>query len=70
MFYLIFIFLIKSSKEIEKTFIDMAYFNEKLDKNTLNNFKNRINRKKLDKYLKLYPKKFRAKVMHLITLKK
>ncbi len=45
--------------DIEKTFIDMIYFKQNLDKDTIKEIKKRINRKKLNEYLKKYPKKFR-----------
>jgi predicted transcriptional regulator of viral defense system len=40
--------------DIEKTLIDMVYFKEKLDEEVIRNIK--INMKKLDLYLKRYPK--------------
>jgi hypothetical protein len=40
--------------DIEKTLIDMVYFKEKLDEEFIRNIK--INMKKLDLYLKRYPK--------------
>lgn len=43
--------------DIEKTFIDMFYFKQKMDKELLKNFRKRISKKKLEKYLKIYPKK-------------
>lgn len=48
---------------IEKTFIDMFYFKEKIDKNAFEEFKKRIDEKKLKIYLKNYPRKFREKVI-------
>ena len=47
--------------DIEKTFIDMVYFNENLNDEVIEEFNKRIDRKKLQEYLKKYPKKFRAK---------
>ena len=47
---------------IEKTFIDMIYFKQPLDKEALENFKKRIDKKKLKRYLKKYPKRFRKRV--------
>ncbi len=49
--------------DIEKTFIDMFYFNEVLSKKTLREFRKRIDEKKLFAYLKKYPKPFRRKVV-------
>src|SRR3989344_1348359 len=43
--------------DIEKTLIDMIYFKEKIDGKTLRAIKNKINRKKLDTYLKKYSKR-------------
>lgn len=48
--------------DIEKTFIDMVYFKEKLTKDAVENLRKKIDRKKLDGYLKIYPKKFKKKV--------
>lgn len=55
--------------DIEKTFIDMVYFKENITKETLSNFKKKINRKKLEKYLKNYPKKFCEKVKIYIRIR-
>ncbi len=52
--------------DVEKTFIDMIYFNEKLSEEALKNMKKRLNIKKLNFYLKKYPKKFRVKVLNLL----
>jgi len=54
--------------DIEKTFIDMIYFNQKLDKETLNNFKKIINKEKLKKYIKLYPKKYKFQINKILNL--
>lgn len=42
--------------DIEKTFIDILYFKESLDEETLKEIRKRIDRKKLEKYLERYPK--------------
>ncbi len=42
--------------DIEKTFLDMIYFKEKLSEEVLSEFKKRINKKKLFLYLKRYNK--------------
>ena len=49
--------------DVEKTFIDMAYFKEKLSEELLVVFKERISYKKLKAYLKFYPKRFRERVL-------
>ena len=54
--------------DIEKTFIDMVYFRQNLDKEIIQNFKKRIIKKKLEKYLKKYSKKFRNRVMKKFTV--
>lgn len=45
--------------DIEKTFIDMAYFKQPMDEETIKNFREKINKKKLKGYLKKYPERFR-----------
>ncbi len=52
--------------DIEKTFIDMVYFKEKLNDETLKNIKKKVNKEKLRKYLRIYPKKIRTKVLRVI----
>ena len=42
--------------DIEKTFIDMVYYRQHIDKELLKEFKKRINKKKLFLYLKRYNK--------------
>ena len=42
--------------DIEKTFIDMVYFKEKMDSDVIQEFKKRIDKNKLKRYLKIYPK--------------
>lgn len=54
--------------DLEKTFIDMVYFNEIPDKKILKKFKRRINRKKLMEYLKKYPEKIKRRVMSIADL--
>lgn len=53
--------------DIEKTFLDMIYFNQPLDKELYKVFKKRINRKKLNTYLKKYNLKVKNKVYELIN---
>jgi len=52
--------------DIEKTFIDMVYFKQYLDKETKANFMKKIDKKKLNSYLKAYPKRFRKSVLNLL----
>lgn len=52
--------------DIEKSFIDMIYFKERLDINSLSEIKRRINKIKLNSYLKVYPKKTKKKILELI----
>ncbi len=56
--------------DIEKTFIDMIYFNEPISEEALENMKNKINRRKLKGYLRKYPKKFRNKVGEVLRNEK
>jgi predicted transcriptional regulator of viral defense system len=49
--------------DIEKTFIDMVYFNEKISEEAKENIIKIINKKKLNLYLKGYAKKFRKRVL-------
>lgn len=49
--------------DIEKTFIDMAYFKEKMSSELLAAFKERLSYKKLKSYLKFYPKRFRKRAL-------
>jgi predicted transcriptional regulator of viral defense system len=50
---------------IEKTFIDMVYFRQKISKELLNSFRKRLDRKKLRALLSRYPKLIRKKVMEM-----
>ncbi|MEK6894209.1 MAG: hypothetical protein AABX10_01985 [Nanoarchaeota archaeon] len=52
--------------DLEKTLIDMVVFNQKMDKDHLNNIKNKINNKKLLNYLKKYPLNIKNRVLKLI----
>lgn len=49
--------------DIEKTFIDLVYFNEAISPEALKNIRKKADKKKLIKYLKLYPKRFRERVL-------
>ena len=48
--------------DVEKTFIDMIYFKERIDDSTLNNLKRSINKKKFNSYLKIYKPKIRKTI--------
>jgi predicted transcriptional regulator of viral defense system len=52
--------------DIEKTFIDMIYFNE-FREDTIKLFSRKLNKKKLREYLKMYDKRFRKKVIGIIS---
>jgi predicted transcriptional regulator of viral defense system len=53
--------------DIEKTLIDLVYFNEIPDKKVLKEIKKKINKGKLKAYLENYPFKLREKVYKLIS---
>lgn len=55
--------------DIEKTLIDMVYFKENIDSTTLLNIKERLDRKKLDTYLKQHPKHVREAVKRLLEIR-
>lgn len=52
--------------DLEKTFIDMVVFNQKIDGEVLKKIKNKINRKRLVNYLKKYPLKIRGRMNKLL----
>jgi len=52
--------------DVEKTLIDFVYFKEVLDKEVLNEIKRRVDRKKINKYLKRYPERIRKNVISLL----
>jgi len=52
--------------DIEKTLIDMIYFNENIPKDVIESIKNNINKPRLLSYLKKYPKRFSKKVLSKI----
>ncbi len=56
--------------DIEKTFIDLLYFKQNIEKEVLNALKKKIARTKLKQYLKPYPPFFKRKVMQLLERKK
>ncbi len=49
--------------DIEKTFIDMIYFRQYMDKEVVRVFRRKIDREKLEGYLEKYPARFRKKVL-------
>lgn len=49
--------------DLEKTFIDMFLFKQKINENVLEKFRERIDEKKLRKYLKVYDKGLRERVL-------
>lgn len=52
--------------DLEKTFIDLVVFNQKIDEKTLKKIKNRINKQKLRNYLKRYSLKIRERTTKLL----
>ncbi len=52
--------------DIEKTLIDFVYFNQYLDKEVIREFRKRIDREKLEDYLKAYPALLRKRVLSLL----
>jgi predicted transcriptional regulator of viral defense system len=55
--------------DVEKTFIDLVYFNEIPAGEVLKNIEMKLNRKKLNEYLKNYPTRFKRKVKELLEFK-
>ena len=52
---------------MEKTLIDMVYFKEKLSSESLKEIKKRINKRKLNSYLKAYPKNIKERVLRAVN---
>ena len=52
--------------DIEKTFIDLIYYRQRLDKELLKIFRKKIDYTKLKSYIKEYPKRFSSKVINII----
>src|SRR3989344_3575180 len=52
--------------DLEKTFIDLAYFNQPLDKKLLQTFRKKLNRNQLRKYLTRYPARIAHKIRKLL----
>ena len=55
--------------DLEKTFIDMVFFKQKIDENVLKKFREEIDEKKLKKYLKVYNKRLRDRVLKIYSEK-
>ena len=53
--------------DIEKTFIDLIYFKQKIDKETLQNIKKRINIPKLNRYLRDYSELIKKRVLSVLN---
>ena len=56
--------------DLEKTFIDMIVFNQKMDGEVLKKIKKMINKKRLYGYLKKYPLITREKIINLMNFEK
>jgi len=56
--------------DIEKTFMDMVYFRQPLDEEVINNFREKIDKKKLKSYLEKYPPEFGKIVMNRLNRNK
>ena len=54
--------------DLEKTLIDLVYFKEPLTWQILKNLKNKIDEKKMLKYLKSYPENFQKLVLNKIKI--
>ncbi len=54
--------------DLEKTLIDLVYFKESLTWKILKNLKNKIDKRKMLKYLKAYPKNFQKLVLGKIKI--
>lgn len=52
--------------DLEKTFVDMVYFKEKLSVDAIKNIKKGIDNKKLNSYLKIYPKEIKRKILRYL----
>lgn len=55
--------------DIEKTFIDMIYFKEKMSQSVIDNFKRKLDKKKLGRYLRVYPVRTRRLVFFCLQEK-
>jgi len=55
-----------SVSDVEKTLIDFVYFKEPLDKEVLKEIKRRVEKEKINKYLKYCPKRIKKNVLRLL----
>jgi len=53
--------------DVEKTFIDMVYFKEKLSQEAIKNIERIVNIKKINSYINSYPNKIRKRVLDLLN---
>ena len=53
--------------DMEKTLIDFVHFKDPLDKEVLKNISKKIDKGKINSYLKLYPKRIRKVVLNLLA---
>jgi predicted transcriptional regulator of viral defense system len=53
--------------DVEKTFIDMVYFKEKMRADTIENISTKINKERLERYLKHYPARIRDMALKLLN---
>lgn len=49
--------------DVEKTFLDMVYFKQGMDEGLVKNFKGRMDKRKLEGYLRRYPKRLKTMVL-------
>jgi predicted transcriptional regulator of viral defense system len=54
--------------DVEKTFIDLIYFNEIPDKKTIRALKKRLDQKKLKQYLRPYPQRLRKRILKMLEI--
>jgi predicted transcriptional regulator of viral defense system len=52
--------------DIEKTLIDMVHYRQEISKDAINEIKKKVNRQKLEDYLKKYPKRTKTKTLGII----
>jgi len=52
--------------DIEKTFIDLIYFKQSLDIEIIRDFKEKVDRKRLNSYLKYYPKRIKERILKIL----
>ncbi|MEK6812870.1 MAG: hypothetical protein AABX86_02025 [Nanoarchaeota archaeon] len=52
--------------DLEKTFIDMVIFRQRMDEEVIRKIKEKLNAKKLRRYLKKYPRRTREKISKIL----